>query len=41
VIAPFETVAMPCAVIWGLMLYFEAPHRVAVIGIMLIIGSGL
>ena len=41
VIAPFEYVAMPCAVVWGLMLYSEAPDRVAVIGIMLIIGSGL
>ena len=41
VIAPFEYVAMPCAVVWGLMLYSESPDRVAVIGIMLIIGSGL
>jgi len=41
VIAPFEYVAMPCAVVWGLMLYSELPDRVAVIGIMLIIGSGL
>jgi len=41
VIAPFEYVAMPCAVVWGLMFYSEAPDRVAVIGIMLIIGSGL
>ncbi|GIS89007.1 MAG: hypothetical protein CM1200mP18_17170 [Gammaproteobacteria bacterium] len=41
VIAPFEYVAMPCAVVWGLMLYSESPDRVAVIGIILIIGSGL
>jgi drug/metabolite transporter (DMT)-like permease len=41
VIAPFEYIAMPCAVVWGLMLYSESPDRVAVIGIMLIIGSGL
>jgi drug/metabolite transporter (DMT)-like permease len=41
VIAPFEYVAMPCAVVWGLMFYSETPDRVAVIGIMLIIGSGL
>ncbi|GIT48014.1 MAG: hypothetical protein Ct9H300mP13_8100 [Gammaproteobacteria bacterium] len=24
VIAPFEYVAMPCAVVWGLMLYSES-----------------
>ena len=41
VIAPFEYVAMPCAVVWGLMLYSESPDRVAVVGIILIIGSGL
>ena len=42
VIAPFEYVAMPCAVVWGLMLLFRsAGQSCCHSGVMLIIGSGL
>lgn len=40
VIAPFEYVAMPCAVVWGLMLYSEVPDGVAITGIALILAGG-
>jgi hypothetical protein len=39
VLETLNYVATPCAVVWGLMLFFKAPHRVAVIGIVPIIGS--
>ncbi|MCV6593771.1 MAG: DMT family transporter [Silicimonas sp.] len=40
-IAPFEYVAMPIALIWGVMLFDETPDRWALIGIALIVISGL
>lgn len=40
-VAPFEYVAMPLAVFWGLTLFGEWPDPVAWLGIILIIGSGL
>lgn len=39
--APFEYVAMPMAIFWGLVVFGEWPDRVAWIGIALIIGGGL
>lgn len=41
VVAPFEYVAMPLAVLWGVMVFDEWPDLIAVLGILLIIGSGL
>ena len=40
-IAPFEYVAMPFAVFWGITIFNEYPDRIAVTGILLILGSGL
>ena len=40
-IAPFEYIAMPFALIWGITLFNEIPDRTALIGISLIITSGL
>ncbi len=39
--APFEYVAMPLAIFWGVVVFGEWPDRVAWIGISLIIGGGL
>ncbi|MCR9149618.1 MAG: DMT family transporter [Rhodobacteraceae bacterium] len=41
VVAPFEYVAMPLAVLWGLLVFGEWPDAVAVAGIALILASGL
>ena len=40
-IAPFEFVAMPLAMLWGLLVWAEIPSPTTVLGVMLIIGSGL
>ncbi len=40
-IAPFEYVAMPFALIWGISIFGEYPDRIALAGIALILGSGL
>lgn len=40
-IAPFEYIAMPFALIWGITLFDEIPDRTALFGISLIIASGL
>ncbi len=40
-IAPFEYVAMPMAIIWGITLFGEFPDALAWLGINLIIGAGL
>jgi len=40
VVAPFEYIAMPLAVIWGLAVWNEVPAHTTFIGIALIIGSG-
>jgi drug/metabolite transporter (DMT)-like permease len=39
--APFEYVAMPMAIIWGVTVFGTWPDRTAWIGIALILGSGL
>lgn len=41
VAAPFEFVAMPMAVFWGLVLWAEVPPATTAIGIALIVASGL
>ena len=41
VVAPFEYVAMPMAVIWGVVLWGDWPDMMAAAGIVLIVGSGL
>ena len=41
VVAPFEYIAMPLAVIWGLVIWGEVPATTTFLGIALIIGSGL
>ena len=40
-IAPFEYVAMPFAIFWGVAIFDEVPDRFAIAGILLILGSGL
>ena len=39
--APFEYVAMPMAVIWGVTVFGTWPDRLAWFGIVLILGAGL
>ncbi len=39
--APFEYVAMPLAIIWGVIVFGEWPDTIAWIGIALIVGAGL
>lgn len=39
--APFEYVAMPMAILWGITVFGTWPDRVAWIGIALIVGAGL
>ncbi|MCI5096816.1 MAG: DMT family transporter [Rhodobacteraceae bacterium] len=41
VVAPFEYIAMPMAVIWGVMIFDELPDPQVWLGSSLIIGSGL
>lgn len=41
VVAPFEYLAMPLAVLWGLLVFGEWPDAVALAGIALIVASGL
>lgn len=41
VVAPLEYVAIPLAVLWGVLVFGEWPDGVAVLGIVLITGSGL
>ena len=40
-VAPFEYAAMPMAVLWGFLVFDEFPDTVAILGILLILGSGL
>ena len=40
-IAPLEYVAMPMAILWGLVVFGEWPDPVASIGILLIMGAGI
>lgn len=41
VIAPFEYVALPMAIAWGLLVFDEWPDMIAWCGIMLIVAAGL
>ena len=41
VVAPFEFVAMPLAVLWGILVWSEYPPMSTLLGIMLIISSGI
>lgn len=41
VVAPFEYVAIPLSVAWGILVFGEWPDTVALLGIALIAGSGL
>lgn len=40
-VAPFEYIAMPMAIVWGILVFDEWPDGVALAGIALILGSGL
>lgn len=40
-VAPFEYVAIPMAIFWGITVFGTFPDRIALIGMAMIIGSGL
>jgi len=40
-VAPFEFIAMPLAVLWGILVWDEIPTLATLIGIGLIVGSGI
>lgn len=40
-VAPFEYIGLPFAVFWGIVIFGEIPDTVVVLGIALIMGSGL
>jgi drug/metabolite transporter (DMT)-like permease len=40
-VAPFEYIALPLAMLWGAIIFDEWPDAIALIGIFLIISSGL
>ena len=41
VVAPFEYIALPIAIFWGVLVFGEWPDKTTFIGIALILGSGL
>ncbi len=41
VVAPFEYIALPIAIFWGVIVFGEFPDKITFIGIALILGSGL
>lgn len=41
VIAPFEYVALPLGVVWGILIWDEWPDQMALVGILLILAGGL
>ena len=41
VVAPFEYVALPIAIFWGVIVFGEFPDKTTFLGIALILGSGL
>lgn len=41
IVAPFEFIAMPLAVMWGLVVWSEVPPLTTVLGIVLIVCSGI
>ncbi len=40
-VAPFEYVAMPLAIVWGVLVWAEIPPPTTLLGVALIIGSGI
>ncbi|WP_075996528.1 DMT family transporter [Salaquimonas pukyongi] len=40
-VAPFEYVAMPCSILWGVLVFGDWPDVIAWLGILMIIGSGI
>jgi drug/metabolite transporter (DMT)-like permease len=40
-IAPFEYVAIPLGVVWGILIWNEWPDKMALIGIVMILAGGL
>lgn len=40
-VAPFEYLAMPLSILWGIAVFGEWPDPVSYLGIALILGSGL
>lgn len=40
-VAPFEYTALPMAVLWGFLIWGDLPDQVTILGIGLIVGSGL
>ena len=41
VVAPFEYIALPIAIFWGVLVFGEWPDKTTFFGIALILGSGL
>ena len=41
VVAPFEYIALPIAIFWGVIVFGEYPDKTTLLGIALILGSGL
>ena len=41
VVAPFEYISLPIAILWGVIVFGEFPDKTTFIGIALILGSGL
>ena len=41
VVAPFEYIALPIAIFWGIVIFDDWPDKVTIFGIALILGSGL
>jgi S-adenosylmethionine uptake transporter len=41
VVAPFEFIAMPLAMFWGVLLWAEYPSPTTIAGVLLIVGSGI
>jgi drug/metabolite transporter (DMT)-like permease len=41
VVAPFEYAALPFAMLWGLIVFGDVPDSQALLGMTLIVGSGL
>lgn len=40
-VAPFEYVAMPLAILWGILVWSEIPSAMTLLGIGMVIGSGI
>jgi drug/metabolite transporter (DMT)-like permease len=40
-IAPFEYIALPFSAVWGFLLWGDVPDAVAVLGMVLIVASGV